>query len=64
MNNDNNKIAIIWHIDDVKEVAPDLTDEQAREVLRLVKHYHDAEAGVNWDTLRYWTSEVKREVKA
>jgi len=45
------EIAIIWHIDDVKSVRPDLTDEQALEVLQQVKSKHDAEWGVSWTTL-------------
>lgn len=57
------EIAIIWHIDDVKEVAPDITDEQAREVLGLAYRYHDAEVGINWDTLRYYANEVMRFAK-
>ncbi len=46
------EIAITWHIDDVKEVRPHLTDAQAREVLQQVKHGHDASIGVNWDVLK------------
>lgn len=44
-------IQIVWHIDDVKEIA-DVTDEQAREVLKAVKNNHDASEGINWETLR------------
>ncbi len=57
------QIEIIWHIDDVKEVAPEVTDDEAREVLRLVNKEHDAEIGVSWDTLRYWASYVIGERK-
>ena len=49
--NDRDSITIEWHIDDVKEVRPDLTDEQAREVLWHAKHHHDAEQGINWEVL-------------
>ena len=45
------QIEITWDIDDVQYVRPDLTDEQAGEVLRSVKHHHDATVGVNWDVL-------------
>lgn len=48
-------IEIIWNIDDVLEVRPDLTKEQAREVLHALRRYHDAELGINWDVI-YWTA--------
>jgi hypothetical protein len=44
-------IEISWHIDDVKEVRPHLTDAQAREVLEQAKRQHDADIGINWDVL-------------
>ncbi|MGA2254537.1 MAG: hypothetical protein ABSG53_07750 [Thermoguttaceae bacterium] len=44
-------IAAIWCIDDVKGIRPDLTDEQASEVLEEVGRKHDAEYGINWTTL-------------
>ena len=48
-------IEIIWDIDDVLEVRPDLTKEQAREVLHALRRYHDANSGINWDVI-YWTA--------
>ena len=45
-------ITVSWHIDDVKEVRPELTDEQARDVLGRVEKCHDANIGINWDVLR------------
>ena len=45
------EIAIIWSIDDVKHIRPDLSDEQAMEVLQEVKDCHDAEWGASWTTL-------------
>jgi hypothetical protein len=44
-------IAAIWCIDDVKAVRPDLTDDQAWEVLEQVSRNHDAEYGISWTTL-------------
>lgn len=44
-------IAILWHIDDVKEVRPDLTRKQCIEVLKQCKHGHDAGIGINWDVI-------------
>ena len=46
------RITIVWTISDVIEVRPDLNDDQCRDVLANVKRNHDAEAGVNWDTIK------------
>jgi hypothetical protein len=46
------RIAIIWCIEDVKHFRPDLSDEQAWEVLEQVRDIHDAEWGISWTTLR------------
>ena len=45
--------SIEWHIDDVHERRPDLTDEQASHVLYKLcdPSEHDACLGVNWDTI-------------
>ena len=48
----NKQIAITWHVDDVKSIRPDLTDEQAMDVLREVKRKHNADLGVSWTTLK------------
>jgi len=46
-------IASWWHIEDVKGcVDYDLTDDQAREVLRIADKTHDAENGINWTVLQ------------
>lgn len=46
-------IANWWHIEDVKGcVDYDLTDDQAREVLRIADKTHDAENGINWTVLQ------------
>lgn len=46
-------IANLWHIDDVKEIRPDLTPEQCMEVLSQCEDKHDANIGINWDVLRF-----------
>lgn len=64
-------IASWWHISDVKDLQrgwededeyenelDDLTDEEAREVLRLADKYHDCEEGINWEVLRGWVDHV------
>jgi hypothetical protein len=45
-------ISLVWHIDDVRTVRPDLTDAQCRRVLQRVEHEQNADLGVTWDTLR------------
>jgi hypothetical protein len=45
------QIAAIWSIEDVQQVRPDLTDEQAWQVLEHADRKHDAELGINWLTL-------------
>lgn len=49
--NSERSISIIWNVEDVQEVAPNLTDEQAYEVLLLCKKNHDANYGITWETL-------------
>ncbi|HWY87048.1 MAG TPA: hypothetical protein VNX28_10005 [Gemmataceae bacterium] len=46
-----NRIAAIWCIEDVRGIRPDLSDEQAWEVLEEVGRKHDAEYGISWTTL-------------
>lgn len=46
------RIAILWGIDDVKSVRPDLTDDQCMEVLRKCEWRHDAEIGINWVVIK------------
>lgn len=53
------EITIKWHIDDIKSLDETLTDDQCREVLQLAMKNHDANIGINWDTLRYWINEIK-----
>ena len=38
-----------WHISDVQGDHDWLTDDQAREVLKWMNKYHDANIGINWD---------------
>ena len=45
------QIAHIWSIEDVQSVRPDLSEEQAWEVLQNVDHHKDAELGITWLTL-------------
>ena len=45
------QIAVIWSVEDVQEIRPDLTDEQAWDVLEHAERHHDATIGINWDVL-------------
>lgn len=68
-------IASWWHISDVQDLDdgwededepadPEaLTDEEAREVLRLADKYHDCDEGICWDVLRGWIYHVKAQRK-
>lgn len=47
------QIAVIWSVSDVQEVRPDLNEDQCWEVLQAAKHYHDANHGITWETLRW-----------
>jgi len=50
---DSNSIAIIWCIDDVKNIRTDLSDDECMEVLSYQDRKHDASMGVSWDTLEW-----------
>lgn len=58
------QIAAIWSIEDVLEVRPHLTDEQAWEVLRRGDRRYDAEVGINWDVLACAADEIVADVAA
>lgn len=47
-----NWMAEWWSTEDVQGERPDLNDDQAREVLRLLDRQHDAEIGINWQFIR------------
>lgn len=44
-------IAVFWSLEDVKDVASHLDENQAREVLHAVLQHHDATIGINWEVL-------------
>jgi hypothetical protein len=52
------QIALVWSVEDVQQVRPDLTEEQAWEVLRQVERRHDAEIGVTWLTLEWFAENL------
>jgi len=48
------EISITWSYEDVQSEDPTLTDDEARQVLQLMKDGHDATIGINWDTINAW----------
>lgn len=46
------QVMVTWSVNDVLEVRPDLTDEEAFDLLVYTKRKHDAEQGITWDVLR------------
>ena len=48
---EDDEIAIVWSVEDVLVVRPDLDEDQAYEVLVAAKNNHDANIGINWDVL-------------
>ena len=59
--NKDGSITITWNIEDVQSLDPNISDDQAIEVLELALDNHDANVGVNWDVLEFWMSQVKKE---
>lgn len=49
--NPDNQIQLIWGTDDVRGIRPNLTEEQAKEVLDYAERRHNANEGINWDIL-------------
>jgi len=45
------RIAVIWSVEDVQHLRPDLTDNQAWHVLLETRRCHDASIGINWNVL-------------
>lgn len=56
-------IKIIWSVDDLKIVRPDLTEAECLEVLEEVYLRYSAEIGVNWQVIEIYAEEMfpKRE---
>ena len=53
------EITISWHFTDVQEVDGTLTDNEARQVLNVIKKQHDANIGINWETIDIWIDYCK-----
>jgi hypothetical protein len=57
----------LWMVDDVKlfndASDPEVTQEQAEEVIRRMEHRKDASIGMNWDVLHHYLDQVMEESK-
>lgn len=42
------QVAVVWSTEDVQGIRPELTDEQAWQVLRQCERVHDCELGITW----------------
>ena len=53
-----NRVSMSWDISDVMHVAEErgyeVSDEDAHFILGLLVSEHDANIGINWDTIEYW----------
>jgi hypothetical protein len=47
------EVTVIWCTEDVQAVRPDLTDDQAWEVLQRCSRAHDCNYGFTWDLIRF-----------
>ncbi len=45
------EISITWHFTDIQEIDNQLTNGEARQILQLLKKYHDCNNGINWDVI-------------
>lgn len=46
------QVFVVWSVDDVNDLRPDLNDTQAIKVLRFARDKHDASIGISHDSLR------------
>ncbi len=52
------EVAVIWSVEDVLELRPDLDEEQAWKVLQQCSHVHDCEVGFNWHLIEYVANDL------
>ena len=48
----NHQIAHLWGVEDVMDVRPDLSEDQAWEVLQTCDRRKDSTMGITWDTIK------------
>ena len=59
MNQLPDEINISWHFADIQEQDDTLTNDEARQILQLIKRNHDATIGINWETIDAWIKYFK-----
>jgi hypothetical protein len=57
----NSQIAHVWGTDDVRQLRPDLDDDQAWDVLQAVADRLDCNFGITWNTLEMIAHELYPE---
>lgn len=64
------KVAVVWTSVDVHAVQDDfdedkqtssLSEEQAQSILQRAFDKHDANVGITWEKLRFWSEELAEE---
>ncbi len=64
------KVAVVWTTDDVHSIQDDfdedicsssLSEDQAIDVLQEAFNSYDANEGITWEGLRYWSHEMSPE---
>lgn len=56
------QIADIWSIEDVRSVRPNLSDDQAWNVLKQCIRYHDCNFGFTWSLLEMVADRLYPEI--
>ena len=59
MNQLADEISITWHFTDIQSVDDSLTNDEARQILQLIKNNHDANIGISWETIDAWINYFK-----
>lgn len=52
------QIASVWGTQDIREVRPDLSNDQAWEVLQECERRHDCEIGLTWSLMSLTAAEL------
>jgi chromosomal replication initiation ATPase DnaA len=62
-----NTISIVWSIEDVTEQArkdgKEITEDQAREILQMMKDNHDCNFGITWETISAYIDILLEDAK-
>ena len=51
-------LVLLWGIEDVQAVRPDLTDAQCLDVLKRCERQYDANMGLTWDVLSFHADDL------